>query len=127
MPETSDFANLAPCRQSESKGRDIGNGALAGRGRPEPGGSAHRDQDPPRQRPGPRLANEPERLLAAREYGPAVVSAMRLLELALRTKLVDSQLLPPRPVSIIELLELAVRQNLIDGNVRRRARDWLAV
>lgn len=75
----------------------------------------------------PQLADEPQRLLDAREYGPAVISAIKLLEVALRNQLSAPAKLPTGLVPIGVLLQAAETHQIIDEEARRRIRDWLSV
>jgi hypothetical protein len=71
---------------------------------------------------------EPKRLLAAREYRAAVISAMALLEVKLRERLSKSQWPQTRrPMSFRSLADLAVETGQITPQVRNRIDPWMRV
>ena len=74
---------------------------------------------------GVRRRAEPQRLLEAKEYRAAVISAMTLLETKLRERL-DKIPWPQtsRPMSVRSLLELAGERQLLDPQRRRKLDEW---
>jgi hypothetical protein len=68
---------------------------------------------------------EPQRLLEAREYRAAVISAMALLEVRLR-ELLNRVPWPQtrRPMSMSSPLDQAVEQGLIPQQLRPRVEEW---
>lgn len=75
----------------------------------------------------PRLAEEPLRLLEAREYRASVISAVTHLESQLRSALEKDENLPGRAYSLGPLAELAARRRLLSGDEYQRLRDWMRV
>lgn len=75
----------------------------------------------------PRLAEEPPRLLAAREYRAAVISAVTHLESLLRSALEKEERLPGRAYSLGPLADLAARRELLTAQEHQRLRDWMRV
>jgi len=73
----------------------------------------------------PRLAEEPLRLLAAREYRAAVISAVTHLESLLRTALEKEERLPGRANSLGPLADLAVRCKLLTNQEHRQLSEWV--
>lgn len=75
----------------------------------------------------PRLSSEPSRLLDAREYRAAIVSAITHLEARLRSRL-D---LPPsfrnRVMSVKQMLDIAMEQNLLGRYETQQVLQWLKV
>ena len=74
---------------------------------------------------GVRRRAEPQRLLEAKEYRAAVISAMTLLETKLRERL-DKIPWPQtsRPMSVRSLVELAGERHLLDPQRRRKLDEW---
>jgi hypothetical protein len=71
---------------------------------------------------------EPRRLLAAREYRAAVISAMALLEANLRERLNKSQWpRTRRPLSLRSLADLAAEQRQITQELRTLIDPWMRV
>jgi SIR2-like protein len=69
---------------------------------------------------------EPRRLLAAKEYRAAIISAMALLEAKLRERLSKAQWpLTRRPMSLRSLVDLAVESGQITAQVRTRIDPWM--
>ena len=69
---------------------------------------------------------EPQRLLAAREYRAAVISALSLLETSLRMRLNKAQWpQTTRPVALRSLVDLAIAQEVIDERMRPRLDSWV--
>jgi hypothetical protein len=74
----------------------------------------------------PALAEEPVRLLSAREYRAAVISAMTLLETTLREHL-GSGGASKRVVPLPHLLEAAHNERLLTKEQAARVRNWMYV
>lgn len=75
----------------------------------------------------PRLAEEPQRLLGAREYRAAVISSITHLESLLRGTLEREERLPGRAYSLGPLAELAVRRELLSEEEYVQIRDWIRI
>lgn len=75
----------------------------------------------------PRLEAEPLRLLEAREYRAAVISAMTHLESLLRSALDKEERFPGRAYSMRPLAELAVQRELLTPQEYQKLRDWIQV
>jgi hypothetical protein len=75
----------------------------------------------------PLLAEEPLRLLAAREYRAAVISAVTHLESLLRSALEKEERRPGRAYSLGPLADLAARRELLTNHEHQRLRDWMRV
>jgi uncharacterized protein YutE (UPF0331/DUF86 family) len=75
----------------------------------------------------PRLAEEPLRLLSAREYRAAVISAVTHLESLLRTALEKDERLPGRAYSLGPLADLAAQRELLTQNEYQKLREWMRV
>jgi len=73
----------------------------------------------------PRLAEEPLRLLGAKEYRAAVISAITHLESLLRRALERDEPLPGRAYSLGSLVELAGRRQLLPEPDIHRIREWM--
>ena len=72
-----------------------------------------------------RLA-EPRRLLEAKEYRAAVISAMTLLEASLRQRLNKSPWPQvQRPLSLRSLIDLAIEHQIIQPELRARLDSWM--
>jgi hypothetical protein len=72
-----------------------------------------------------RLA-EPRRLLEAKEYRAAVISAMTLLEASLRQRLNKSPWPQvQRPLSLRSLIDLAIEHHIIQPELRARLDSWM--
>jgi len=72
----------------------------------------------------PALAHEPRRLLSAREYRAAVVSAMTYFESLLRQNVRD---LPGRAFSLGQLVEAAAQRGIFFAAEQKVIRDWIRV
>lgn len=69
---------------------------------------------------------EPQRLLAAREYRAAVISALSLLEGTLRGQLNKIQWpQASRPLALRSIVDLAIEQGIIDQNMRPQLASWM--
>jgi hypothetical protein len=69
---------------------------------------------------------EPQRLLTAKEFRAAVISAMTLLESTLRDRLNKGPWMQSsRPLSLRSLTERAVEMNLIDPQMKSRIDAWM--
>lgn len=75
----------------------------------------------------PALDDEPLRLLDAREYRAAVISAVTRLESLLRSLLEREEPLPGRAYSIGQLSQLATARGLLLPTEQQRLRDWMRV
>ena len=75
----------------------------------------------------PRLVNEVQRLLSAREYRSAVISAITHLETTLRARLDYPMSRGKRFISIRNLLEAAADQRLLGGYEVKQIAEWLKV
>jgi hypothetical protein len=75
----------------------------------------------------PLLAEEPLRLLVAREYRAAVISAITHLESLLRSALEKEERLLGRAYSLGPLADLAARRELLTDQEHMRIRDWTRV
>jgi len=75
----------------------------------------------------PRLAEEPLRLLSAREYRAAVISAVTHLESLLRTGIEKDERLPGRAYSLGPLADLAAQRELLTQNEHQKLREWMRV
>ncbi len=75
-------------------------------------------------RVGPVLVEEPERLLKAKEYRAAVVSAISVLEMELRLALDDSSDRDRRFLPGLALIEEAIDRGLVDLSWRARIQNW---
>ena len=75
----------------------------------------------------PRLVNEVQRLLSAREYRSAVISAITHLETTLRARLDYPMSRGQRFISIRNLLEAAADQQLLGGYEVKQITEWLKV
>ena len=75
----------------------------------------------------PVLQEEPARLLGAREYRAAVMSAMALLEATLRSALEKSERLPGRAYSLLQLSELAAQREIFSPQEFRTVREWMRI
>ena len=73
----------------------------------------------------PRISDEPQRLIQAREYRAAVIAAVSLLEVNLRRHLQDDESLSRRAYSIRHLLQEAMRAESIPAEKARRLKEWL--
>lgn len=76
---------------------------------------------------GPRLSDEPMRLLEAREYRAAIVSAITHLEASLRDRLDLPLSERKRIVSIRQMLELAREQRLLGKYESQQVLHWLKI
>ena len=75
---------------------------------------------------GVRTQAEPERLLEAKEYRAAVISAMTLLEARLRDRLNKSPWPETRnPLAMRSLLKLAIDQQVLDPAQHRQLESWM--
>ena len=78
------------------------------------------------QEVGVRRQAEPERLLEAKEYRAAVISAMTLLEAKLRDRLNKSPWPETRnPLAMRSLLKLAVDQHVLDRAEHGQLEHWM--
>ena len=78
------------------------------------------------QEVGVRRQAEPERLLEAKEYRAAVISAMTLLEAKLRDRLNKSPWPETRnPLAMRSLLKLAVDQHVLDPAQHGQLEHWM--
>jgi hypothetical protein len=69
---------------------------------------------------------EPQRLLAAREFRAAVISALSLLEAILRSRLNKAQWPQiSRPLALRSIVDLAIAQGVIDQRVRPQLDSWM--
>jgi hypothetical protein len=69
---------------------------------------------------------EPRRLFEAREYRPAVISAMAVLEGKLREQLSKGQLHDvQRPMSLRSLVNLAAQQQIISVQFKTKVESWI--
>ena len=75
----------------------------------------------------PRLAEEPLRLLSAREYRAAVISAVTHLESLLRAALEKDERLPGRAYSLGPLAVLAAQRELLTQSEHQKLREWMRV
>jgi len=75
----------------------------------------------------PQLAEEPLRLLGAKEYRAAVISAITHLESVLRTTLEREERLPGRAYALGPLAELAMKRELLQRGEYDRLRKWMSV
>jgi hypothetical protein len=75
----------------------------------------------------PQLAEEPLRLLHAREYRAAVISAITHLESTLRSALEQQERLPGRAYALGPLAELARKRELLGTLEYQRLREWMRV
>jgi uncharacterized protein YutE (UPF0331/DUF86 family) len=75
----------------------------------------------------PRLAEEPLRLLSAREYRAAVISAVTHLESLLRAALEKDERLPGRAYSLGPLADLAAQRELLTQSEHQKLREWMRV
>jgi hypothetical protein len=75
----------------------------------------------------PALADEPLRLLNAKEHRAAVVSAITLLESVLRSVLERKEPLPGRAHSIGPLVDLATTRQLLMPDEQRQIREWTRI
>lgn len=73
----------------------------------------------------PALEEEPGRLLGAREYRAAVISAISLLENWLRNQLSERQPGAPRSARLGDALTGAVRLGIISPEIQERAAFWI--
>ena len=78
-------------------------------------------------RSAPRLAEEPRRLLQAREYRAAVIASISLLEVLLRKRLDIPSGASARRVSLIELVKMAQGQGVLGEVPGRKLFTWLQV
>lgn len=76
---------------------------------------------------GPQLSEEPTRLLQKREYRSAVISAMTLLETALRDRVGADEFHPGRVYGLGALLDVAMRQERISRDHYKQLRDWMRI
>lgn len=75
----------------------------------------------------PRLAEEPLRLLSAREFRAAVISAVTHLESLLRAALEKVERLPGRAYSLGPLADLAAQRELLTQSEHQNLREWMRV
>lgn len=76
---------------------------------------------------GPGLSNEPLRLLEAREYRAAIVSAITLLEASLRNRLDLPISERKRIISIRQMLDMAREEQLLGKYESQQVMNWLKV
>lgn len=77
------------------------------------------------ERFGPRLTEEPRRLLQAKEYRAAVIAAISLLEVFLRKRLDVPSSIQGRRATLPALLEIAHRQEALGDVAVKTVLDWL--
>lgn len=75
---------------------------------------------------GPRLTEEPSRLLQLREYRAAVISAITLLEDNLRSRLEEVTDLPSNKRYMGQLFRLALKHEIISPDVASRVNNWVS-
>ena len=75
----------------------------------------------------PRLAEEPRRLLRAKEYRAAVIASISLLEEFLRERLDMANSVSVRRVTLPALIEIAQRQGILGEVPGRQIVEWLGV
>ena len=75
----------------------------------------------------PRLAEEPRRLLRAKEYRAAVIASISLLEVSLKPRLDMPSGVSGRHVPLSALLEMAHRQGVLGEVPGRKIVEWLRV
>jgi hypothetical protein len=73
----------------------------------------------------PQLREEPSRLIAAKEYRAAIISAISLLEVTLRQRLTTPSSVSGRRITLTALVEEAKAQGIL-GNVQMKTLlEWL--
>jgi hypothetical protein len=75
----------------------------------------------------PELELEPKRLLDKKEYRPAVISAVALLEHSLRSRirLHEVEQSSHRLLSLMQLIKEATRRDMFERNEAQRVMDWV--
>jgi len=73
----------------------------------------------------PMLSEEPNRLLELKEYRAAVVSAITLLEITLKSHFDKAPEPSGKPVSVSRLLNWAADSHLIDAKIIEKIKSWL--
>ena len=76
---------------------------------------------------GPRLAEEPQRLLRAKEYRAAVIASMSLLEMVLRKRLDIPSSFSGRRVTLFALVRIGREQGVLSDVHRGKIVEWLQV
>jgi len=77
---------------------------------------------------GPRLAEEPRRLLEIQAYRAAVISAMTFLEATLRERLAKRGVAPSmRAASLMQMLQTAQTKGVVNASTIERVNGWMKV